>query len=215
MEPIQYILGETEFYGLKLNVNPAVLIPRPETEELVDWILKINSIRNAKILDIGTGSGCIALALKNHLKEGEISGVDISENALKVARENALQNHLNVNFFQSDILKWKESEWDKFDIVVSNPPYVRMSEKAKMNDNVLHYEPDSALFVSDQDPLVFYRAIAAFASQYLNKNGFLFFEINEYLGEEMKVLMEGFGFESIEIRKDINSKNRMAFGLKP
>lgn len=208
-EPIQYILGETEFYGLKLKVNPSVLIPRPETEELVQWITKSNLPGNSIILDIGTGSGCIALALKIQLKNAEVFGVDISENALEVARQNALKNSLDVGFFQSDILKWNEFEWKNFDIIVSNPPYIRESEKLQMHSNVLNFEPENALFVTDADPLIFYKTIAAFAKKHLTKSGMLFFEINENMGLEMNEMLVDFGFYDIEIRKDINGKNRI------
>lgn len=208
-EPIQYILGETEFYGLKIVVNPSVLIPRPETEELVQWILKSKFAEYSKILDIGTGSGCIVLAIKMELKNAEVFGTDISEKALEVARQNAIKNHLDVDFFQADILRWEESEWKTFDIIVSNPPYIRESEKLLMHSNVLSYEPENALFISDSDPLVFYRSIAAFAKRYLFENGLLFFEINENLGSEMYEMLIDSGFSEIEIRKDINGKNRM------
>jgi len=208
-EPIQYILGETEFYGLKLKVNPSVLIPRPETEELVQWIITGNLPENSVILDIGTGSGCIALALKSRLNKAEVFGVDVSENALKVARQNALKNNLDVGFFQSDILKWNEFEWKNFDVIVSNPPYIRESEKLQMHPNVLNFEPGNALFVNDNDPLVFYRAISAFSKKYLAENGKLFFEINENLGLEMNELLLEYGFRDIEMRKDINCKTRM------
>ena len=208
-EPIQYILGETEFYGLKLNVNPSVLIPRPETEELVHWIIKSNLPENSIILDIGTGSGCIAIALKSQLKNAEVFGIDISENALEVARQNAFRNSLEVGFFQSDILKWKGFEWNKFDIIVSNPPYIRESEKLQMHSNVLNFEPENALFVTDADPLIFYKTIAAFAKINLAKNGLLFFEINENMSLEMNKMLFDFGFCDIEIRKDINDKNRI------
>jgi release factor glutamine methyltransferase len=208
-EPIQYILGETEFYGLKLKVNPSVLIPRPETEELVQFITKSNLPGNSIILDIGTGSGCIALALKSQLKNAEVFGVDVSENALEVARKNALENSLDVGFFQSDILKWNEFEWKNFDVIVSNPPYIRESEKLQMHSNVLNFEPENALFVTDADPLIFYKSIAAFAKKHLTKSGILFFEINENLGLEMNEMLVDFGFCDIEIRKDINGKNRM------
>lgn len=208
-EPIQYILEEAEFYGLKLHVNPSVLIPRPETEELVQWITKSNLHKNSKILDIGTGSGCIALALKKILKNAEISGVDISESALEVARKNAKENILEVNFFQTDILNWKNISWDVFDVIVSNPPYVRLSEKEEMKTNVLAHEPENALFVSDEDPLVFYRVIAGFAKKHLAVRGFLFFEINEYLGEEMRDLLKEMDFREIQIHKDLNNRNRM------
>jgi len=208
-EPIQYILGETEFYGLKLAVNPFVLIPRPETEELVQWIIKSQLPVNCKILDIGTGSGCIALALKSELKNAEVFGVDISESALEVARQNAITNNLDVDFFQIDILNWEKFEWETFDIIVSNPPYIRESEKKLIHANVINHEPASALFVADSNPLVFYRSIAIFAKKYLPNKGLLFFEINENLSSEMKKMLIDSGFSEIEIRKDINSKNRM------
>jgi release factor glutamine methyltransferase len=208
-EPIQYILGETEFYGLKLKVNPSVLIPRPETEELVEWVLHSNLPKNYRILDIGTGSGCIAMAIKNQLKETKVSGMDISEKALETARQNALENGLEVDFFQDDILNPKNLQEGMYDVIVSNPPYIRESEKPLMHSNVLNFEPENALFVPDEDPLVFYRAIAEFAKKYLSENGSLFFEINESLNTEMVDLLTGFGFSDIEIRKDINGKNRM------
>jgi len=208
-EPIQYILGETEFYGLKLKVNPSVLIPRPETEELVEWIIKNNLKQNCSILDVGAGSGCIALALKNHFKEARISGIDISEKALEIASQNAFNNGLNVHFFQADILNWTNNEWGNYNVIVSNPPYIRELEKPQMHANVLIYEPSNALFVSDTDPLVFYRSIATFANKYLTRNGRLYFEINENLGLEMNKLLLDLGFSDIEIRKDINGKDRM------
>lgn len=208
-EPVQYILGETEFYGLKLLVNPSVLIPRPETEELVDWIVKCNLPENCAILDIGTGSGCIAIALKSQLENARVAGIDISENALKVARQNAIHNNLGIDFFQADILQWELSGWQNFDVIVSNPPYVRESEKQQMQANVLNFEPANALFVSDDDPLVFYNSIAEFAQKHLKIDGWLFFEINENLGAGMTEMLLVSGFSEIEIRKDINGKNRM------
>lgn len=208
-EPIQYILEETEFYGLKLTVDSSVLIPRQETEELVQWITTINLLPNCTILDIGTGSGCIALALKKILKNAKISGVDISESALELARKNAVRNNLEVDFFQTDILNRGNRSWDIFDVIVSNPPYVRISEKAEMKTNVLAHEPEKALFVSDEDPLIFYRTIVDFAKQHLIANGMLFFEINEYLGDEMTQLLYEKGFREIQLRKDLNNKNRM------
>ena len=208
-EPIQYILGETEFFGLRLMVNPSVLIPRPETEELVDWIVRSDLPPDSRILDIGTGSGCIALALKSVLKNAAVSGIDISEKALETAHENAAKNKLDVRFNQSDILKNDNSNNEVYDVIVSNPPYIRESEKLLMLPNVLEYEPGNALFVPDSDPLVFYRSIAAFAIKNLSENGKLFLEINENLGHEMKNMLVDFGFCNIEIRKDINEKNRM------
>lgn len=208
-EPIQYILGETEFYGLKLKVSTSVLIPRPETEELVELIIKSDLKKNSKILDIGTGSGCIPLALKSRLNSATISGVDISENALEIARKNAEFSGLNVDFFQSDILKWQNTEWEIYDVIVSNPPYIRESEKLKMQKNVLDFEPENALFVNDNNPLIFYRSITGFAKKYLAESGMLFFEINENLWVEMNSLLLSFGFNDIEVKKDINGKNRM------
>ncbi|WP_320111627.1 peptide chain release factor N(5)-glutamine methyltransferase [Draconibacterium orientale] len=208
-EPIQYILGVAEFFGLELKVQPGVLIPRPETEELVDWICKTEIPASAKILDIGTGSGCIPLALKNELPAAEVMAVDVSEKALSIAAENAQNHQLEVEFELADILKWEEGSWPQFDVIVSNPPYVMEREKKQMEANVLEHEPGLALFVSDTDPLIFYRAIAQFASKQLNESGYLFFEINENLGDEMVELVKQLGFKSIELRRDLNGKNRM------
>ncbi|WP_303924622.1 peptide chain release factor N(5)-glutamine methyltransferase [Draconibacterium sediminis] len=208
-EPIQYILGVAEFYSLELKVQPDVLIPRPETEELVEWICKTELPESAKILDIGTGSGCIPLALKNELPATDVMAVDVSENALAIATENAKKNKLDVSFDRVDILKWHERSWPQFDVIVSNPPYVMEREKKQMEANVLEHEPALALFVCDTDPLIFYRTIAQFASKQLNENGYLFFEINENLGDEMVALVKQLGFKSIELRRDLNGKNRM------
>ena len=208
-EPIQYILGETEFMGLKINVNSSVLIPRPETEELVNWIVELQNSNSPRILDVGTGSGCIALALKSHIQAANISAIDISVKALKVAKQNAFQNNLEVDFFYADILSWEDISWDNFDVVVSNPPYIMELEKEKMHTNVLEFEPADALFVTDSDPLIFYRIIGEIAMKYLQNYGWLFFEINENLGDEMKKLLQDLGFKNIQIKKDINGKNRM------
>ncbi len=208
-EPLQYILGETEFYGLKLKVNPAVLIPRPETEELVNWILESSVAENARILDIGTGSGCIALSLKTGAPKAVVQGVDISDEALQTAKANARLNKLEVEFSKADILNWKEYSWTVQNVIVSNPPYVRESEKLQMEANVLKYEPEGALFVSDGDALVFYRTIAEMALTYLVPGGYLFFEINENLGQEMIEMLHSMGFSEIQLRKDINGRNRM------
>lgn len=208
-EPIQYILGETEFMGLKLKVNDSVLIPRPETEELVDWIVSTNSVEKPQFLDIGTGSGCISLALKNCIRKSKISAVDISEKALNVARQNAKIHNLEIQFYLTDILKWEKYLWEFYDVIVSNPPYVRELEKKEMLPNVLEFEPENALFVSNQDPLIFYRRITEFAQKYLVEGGKMFFEINEYLEGEMRQLLEKQGFVNIELKKDINGKNRM------
>ncbi len=208
-EPIQYILGETEFFGMKLKVNPAVLIPRPETEELISWILEQRTEGNPAVLDVGTGSGCIALALKKSFKGAEVWAVDFSQQALQIARENGRKNSLDVNFFQADILSWENYEWRNFSLIVSNPPYVRESEKGVMSDNVLKYEPETALFVPDSDPLLFYRRIAEFAQRHLEENGWLYFEINEAFGNETHRLLENAGFCSVETKHDLSGKARM------
>ena len=208
-EPIQYILGETEFFGMKLKVNPAVLIPRPETEELISWILEQRTEGNPTVLDVGTGSGCIALALKKSFKGAEVWAVDFSQQALQIARENGRKNSLDVNFFQADILSWENYEWRNFSLIVSNPPYVRESEKGVMSDNVLKYEPETALFVPDSDPLLFYRRIAEFAQRHLEENGWLYFEINEAFGNETHRLLENAGFCSVETKHDLSGKARM------
>ncbi len=202
-KPLQYILGETEFYGFKVKVNKHLLIPRPETEELVGWILKEN-FKSA--LDIGTGSGCISIALTKH-SNANLTGIDISSNALILAKENAILNNVKVIFTQQDILKVKKLA--KFDLIVSNPPYVLNSEKAKIKENVLCYEPHLALFVSDENPLIFYKHIADLATKSLTSGGKLFFEINEQFAIEIIEILTQFGFVNIELKKDINDKNRM------
>ncbi len=212
-EPIQYIIGETEFFGLPFKVNKHTLIPRPETEELVEWILNEfnnpqSTINNQQFLDIGTGSGCIAISLAKNLPDSKISSLDVSHEALKMARENAEINKVEVDFFQKDILKTKTLP-KQYDIIVSNPPYVRELEKKQMQQNVLKFEPDLALFVKDDDPLLFYRAISQLAKTHLRANGKLFFEINEYLGDELIQLLKSQGFQNIEVKKDIFGKDRM------
>lgn len=214
-EPIQYILGETEFYGLPFIVDKSVLIPRPETEELVSWITNETQSKEAGILDIGTGSGCIAIALASQLPEAVVNAIDVSTDALRIANQNALANKVNVNFIEVDVLQFENSKdlqihkESKFDIIVSNPPYVRASEKELMQVNVLRYEPEIALFVEDEDPLLFYRRIVELSKEYLKPEGILFFEINEYLGKDMKDMLEKEGFTNIEIKKDIFEKDRM------
>ena len=208
-EPVQYIIGETEFYGLPFKVNKHTLIPRPETEELVEWILSEFPPSGARgILDIGTGTGCIAISLAKNLPNAKISALDISEEALKIAEANAKLNKVEVNFFQKDILA-AETLPKQYDVIVSNPPYVRELEKKQMQQNVLKYEPHSALYVKDEDPLLFYRAISRLAKNHLNPGGKLFFEINEYLAYEMTELLKAEGFKNIEIKKDIYGKDRM------
>lgn len=219
-KPIQYILGETEFYGSKFKVNSNVLIPRPETEELIDWIIKENISRQIDkkltILDIGTGSGCIAISLAKHLPKSKVYALDVSEKALKIAEENAKVNDVEVTFIKADILN--RDSWDlvfkdlEFDIIVSNPPYVRQKEKQEMKPNVLDNEPSLALFVDDENPLQFYDTIAALAVDKLNADGQLFFEINQYLGKEMMKLLDGYKFDGVVLRKDLNGNDRMIKG---
>ena len=220
-KPIQYIIGETDFYGLPFIVNENTLIPRPETEELVEWIVvesRKSEVESLKILDIGTGSGCIAISLAKNLPNAEVFAVDVSEKALAVAKKNAEINKVEVNFVNADILKINDlaelptSNFQlpsHFDIIVSNPPYVRNLEKAEIKPNVLEFEPHLALFVEDTDALLFYRKIADLASKNLVQNGKLFFEINQYLGKETAELLEDLGFKSIELKKDIYGYDRM------
>jgi len=207
-KPLQYILGETEFYGLKFKVNEQTLIPRPETEELVHWILQEEF---SSALDVGTGSGCIPIVLAKNTN-ATISAIDVSEKALTIARENAKVNRVEVNFILQDILK--TTILPKVDLVVSNPPYVMGKEKELMQENVLNYEPELALFVSEDNPLLFYRKIAELAFVSLNKNGKLFFEINEQFGQETIELLSNIGFVDIELKKDINDKDRMIKAIK-
>lgn len=207
-EPIQYILGMADFYGLKFKVSPAVLIPRQETEELVH-LIKGHLKPGSKILDIGTGSGCIPITLKKEVSEAEVFGLDVSETALSIAKENAQLNRVAVDFIQADILD--KTSWDsllRFDIIVSNPPYIPRSEEQLMPEWVLEYEPHLALFVEHQNPLLFYEAIADFARRHLLENGLLFFETNEFNAKEVKVALEQKGFE-VEIHQDIHNKDRM------
>lgn len=208
-EPIQYILGSTHFMDLSFKVTPDVLIPRPETEELVEWIINESKNRTKlKILDIGTGSGCIAISLAHHLPDAEVFAIDVSAKALQMAKQNALLNHVEVHFLKIDILK-AENLPQQFDIIVSNPPYVRNLEKEEIKNNVLDHEPHLALFVDDFEALIFYKKIAELAIKNLNNNGQLFFEINQYLGIEMVQLLEDLQFSNIELRKDFYGNDRM------
>ena len=209
-EPIQYILGCTAFYGLTFKVNEHTLIPRPETEELVDWVLSNLHDQDSvlDIIDIGTGSGCIAISLAKNIPTARVSGLDISEKTLEVAQENAVKNQVLVSFCKKDILETTALK-NKYDVMVSNPPYVRQLEKKAMNANVLDYEPGLALFVPNEDPLLFYRKIARLAMVSLQTRGWLYFEINEYLSKEMDVLLKEIGFANIEIKKDFREVPRM------
>ena len=249
--PIQYLLGKTSFYGLDFEVNENVLIPRPETEELVEWIIQSQKvevisgklemgsgklgeeqsaklereqqIRKINILDIGTGSGCIAIALSKNLPNAEVFAVDVSEKALATAQKNAISNQVEVNFIQADILTINDLEKlassnfhlpTSFDLIVSNPPYVRELEKKEIKKNVLDNEPHLALFVADSDALVFYRKIAELAQKNLSPKGQLFYEINQYLGKEMMELLEKMNFQNIELRQDIYGNDRMIRGTR-
>jgi release factor glutamine methyltransferase len=211
-KPIQYILGETEFYGLPFLVNENILIPRPETEELVEWILESTKYEEQseklKILDIGTGSGCIAISLAKNLPNAQVSAIDVSEKALDTAHKNAEINKVDVIFFLKNILETEVLD-EKYDIIVSNPPYVRNLEKEEIKPNVLQYEPHLALFVVDNDALLFYRKIAELAKKNLSENGKLYFEINQYLGKETIELLEEMGFKNIDLKKDIYGNDRM------
>ncbi|MDP4185414.1 MAG: peptide chain release factor N(5)-glutamine methyltransferase [Bacteroidota bacterium] len=210
-EPLQYILGTTEFYGLTFHVEPGCLIPRPETEELVDLILKENTSESLTIVDIGTGSGCIAVSLAYNKPQSKVFAFDISDKALQIARQNATTNDTQVEFRKIDILTWDTIQMgEKFDIIVSNPPYISQSEIELMNRNVIDHEPHLALFVPNEDPLLFYRKIAEFAANYLTPHGRLYFEIHEDRGSEMQVLLTSLNFKDIRILKDINGKQRMA-----
>lgn len=214
-QPIQYILGESEFFGLKFQVNQHVLIPRPETEELVSWILSdLSDAKTSalKILDIGTGSGCIAISLAKNLPEAKLTALDISEKALEVASKNAEANEVEVTFVTQDVLHSNEA-LDSFDIIVSNPPYIRDLEKKEMNRNVLENEPETALYVRDNEPLIFYNAITKFAKENLKNGGSLYFEINQYLAQETEQLMKNANF-STSLKKDIFGNFRMIRGIK-
>ena len=232
-EPIQYILGKTEFYGFPFKVTSNTLIPRPETEELVEWILKeVDTNKKLNIIDIGTGTGCIPISLKKHLPNSVVSAVDVSKEALKIAQQNAVLNEATINFVEQDILKIddlnviannvKQSLCNneitssdaprndvKFDVIVSNPPYVRNLEKVEIKNNVLQNEPHLALFVEDDDPLIFYNKIADLAKKHLSEQGLLFFEINQYLGKQTVEMLKNKGFAKVELRKDLFGNDRM------
>lgn len=218
--PLQYILGHTEFYGLYFEVNPSVLIPRPETEELVSWIIdtvKSQSTVEQTILDIGTGSGCIAIALKYYLKNSYVSALDISAEALQTAKQNAILNKVDVDFQQANILNLEQtnSMHEHYNIIVSNPPYVTETDKLQMHRNVIDFEPHTALFVPENDPLLFYKAIADFAAKNLIKGGYLFFEINEAYGEQTIQTLIDKLFIYIELKKDFTGRDRMIKAVWP
>ncbi len=212
--PIQYLLETTSFFGLDFEINKNVLIPRPETEELVQWILDSNSkTEKLKILDIGTGSGCIAISLAKNLPNAQVFAIDVSEKALEVAKYNASQNEVQITFLSQNILKTQDLE-QQFDIIVSNPPYVRNLEKETIKKNVLDYEPHLALFVEDDDALIFYRKISELALKNLSDLGQLYFEINQYLGTPMVDLLRNQGFQNVALRKDIYGNDRMTRAIR-
>ncbi|MCF6140439.1 peptide chain release factor N(5)-glutamine methyltransferase [Flavobacterium sp. K77] len=210
--PVQYVLGKTNFFGLDFEVNPAVLIPRPETEELVDWIIEsqkeTSKDQNLRIIDIGTGSGCIAISLAKNIPNAQVTALDVSVDALVTAKKNAQNNKVDVVFKNQNILETNDLQ-EQFDVIVSNPPYVRNLEKVEIKKNVLDYEPHLALFVENDNALIFYKKIAELAQKNLKPNGFLFFEINQYLGPEMIGMLQGLGFKNIILKKDIYGNDRM------
>lgn len=215
-EPIQYILGETEFYGLPFKLTPNVLIPRPETEELVEWVLKLKRNSSIRILDVGTGSGCIPIAVKKNWPQAQVFACDISEKALQIAKTNAGINQVEIAFFHLNILNpTLPTSFPKIDVLISNPPYVTESEKKRMGSNVLDHEPEQALFVPDDDPLRFYKALTTFAKKHLTHGGNLFWEINEAFGKECVGLLKENGFINVKLRQDINGKDRMLFAEFP
>ena len=208
--PIQYILGETEFFGMKFKVNENVLIPRPETEELIEYIIKEEKPKKGyNLLDIGTGSGCIAITLAKYLPEAKVYALDISEKALDVARRNSIINKVDVNFFQYNILTNEHFDFPEFDCIVSNPPYITLKEKDIMSKNVLDYEPHLALFVPNENPLLFYERIADFARKYLKNNGSLYFETSSLYGQASAKALENKKFRSVKLFKDISGNDRI------
>jgi release factor glutamine methyltransferase len=210
-EPYQYVLGTTYFYNLELDTDARALIPRPETEELVDWIVKDFSIYSeGQLLDVGTGSGCIALSLKSVLSNWTVSAVDVSIDALNLVQQNAEKNELNVGLIEDSALNFNESLYaGNYSVIVSNPPYIPNKDRARMAPHVLDFEPELALFVEDKSPLIFYQKIAEFAVKKLALNGALYFELNEDLAEETKVLMTKVGFTNCEVRQDLQGRQRM------
>lgn len=214
--PIQYILNKADFYGELFEVNESVLIPRQETEELVDLIIKTHATSShLKVIDVGTGSGCIPIILSKYLNQAQVTTVDISREAIHIARKNAQSLGEPVHFINADILEWDYVFSDQqYDIIVSNPPYITPNEKQQMQQNVLAYEPELALFVEESAPLIFYDVISSFALKHLTPNGDLYFEINQYLGPETKDLIEKKGFRQVQLINDINGANRIIHAKK-
>jgi release factor glutamine methyltransferase len=214
-KPVQYVFGEADFYGLKFKVNKHVLIPRHETEELVDLIIRENHLKNPRIIDIGTGSGCIAVCLGKFIPGSEVTATDISRDALKIASWNAEKNGVKIQFIKDDVFRTSISCMPCYDILVSNPPYVRESEKKHMRPNVLDYEPGLALFVPDEDPLKYYGKIAEMGMSILKNGAGIFVEINEKFGREVAEIFKDHGFSNIDIIGDIHGKDRIVKGVKP
>lgn len=211
-KPYQYVLGETAFYDCIIRVNPSVLIPRPETEELADLIIKENKGYTGEIIDFGTGSGCIAIALASKLPRASVTGIDNSENSLLLAEENAKLNNVDISFKNGDILNFDADSVNKAGIIVSNPPYVRNSEKKLMNRNVLDFEPHNALFVEDSEPLLYYKCLLEIGRSVLINPGKIYFEINEAMGMQLKTLMDATGYSDVQILKDLNNRDRIIKG---
>lgn len=211
--PVQYVLGEARFMNMKLTVNEHVLIPRPETEELAEWIIediKVSGKEIVSIIDIGTGSGCIPIAVKKKIHAAAVSAIDVSDKALQAAKLNAANQKVTIDFYHLDFLN--ERKWDelsKFDIIASNPPYIRESEAVEMRENVLRYEPHIALFVPDEDALIFYEAIAKFSREHLKTKGSVYVEINETLGEQVSEVFRKNGFFNVILKKDMQGRDRM------
>lgn len=212
-EPLQHIIGQVEFYGLNFKTDHRALIPRPETEELVDWIIKDNPGFEGKVLDIGTGTGCIPIALAHHIPGASVSAIDISQEALSLAKENGLMNAVEITWHLMDVLTG--SLPDRYDLIVSNPPYIPEADKVHMATNVLDYEPGLALFVSNETPLIFYRRIAELAMENLYENGQLYFEIHEEYGKEVVEMLDEMGYKNITLKKDLQDKDRMVKAVKP
>lgn len=213
LEPIQYIFGETEFYNLRFLVNKHVLIPRPETEELVEWIINEEGNKNISLLDIGTGSGCISVSLAKNITNAKVFAWDISTPALEVANRNAKLNNVSISFSQADILQTKISE-HTFDVIVSNPPYITEQEQSIMHSTVIEHEPSLALFVPNDNPLLFYKHISDFANNSLNNGGRIYFEINQYYAEETKQMLNERGFKDIQLKTDLAGNKRMIRAIK-
>ncbi len=217
-KPVQYILGYTDFGNVRIKVDHRVLIPRPETEELVNWIVESSDKGAIRILDVGTGSGCIAISLKKELTNSQVMATDVSKACIDLAQENAESNQVEVNFREHNALDVGESvhlvQPDSLDLIVSNPPYIQYKDRYQMDENILSYEPAKALFVDDNDPLLFYKAISHMGATLLKSGGYLYFEINEKFGDEVQHVMERSGYSQIEQRKDIHDKVRFVRGVK-